>query len=180
MKTITKDVIENYGTFKDRENCFDDKKESDIFIRFLEQKYGDKFVILEKPFGQYGIDIGVFAINTPITENNIKVGFDLERCKTWDKDCPSFWKCLSFLGRKDKYFKLNQFGMVWFSQDLSKFVISWKKDIQKYPLTQRNFKGKSYTDSVREVQFSDGKLFGTGFTEFEKKLFTNRVECVLK
>jgi hypothetical protein len=73
-----------------------------------------------------------------------------------------------------------EFGMVWFNCDLNKFAISWKENIQKYPLTNRNFKGKSYTDSVREVKFDDGKLFGSSFGKIEKENFKNRMKFNLK
>jgi len=180
MKTITKDTIKDYGSFCDRKDSFDDNQESIIFIKFLKNQYGDKFNIIDKPFGKYGVDIGVFNKNSEITEDSIKVAFDLERCKSWGNDWPAHWKCLSFLGRKNKYLMFPEFGMVWFNCDLNKFAISWKENIQKYPLTNRNFKGKSYTDSVREVKFDDGKLFGSSFEKIEKENFKNRMEFNLK
>ena len=180
MKTIAKDTIKNYGSFSDREDSFDDNKESKIFIKFLQKKYGEKFDIIEKPFGKYDVDLGVFIKGAETSECNLKVAFDLERCKTWKDDWPSYWKCLSFLGRKDRYLRFAEFGMVWFNQDLNKFVISWKEDIKKYPITQRKFKGKSYTDSVREISFDDGQLYGICFANLEKEKFKNRIECNLK
>ena len=114
MKTITKDTILEYGTFDDRTNSFDDNTESKVFVKFLQSKYSEEYKIVEKPFGKYGVDIGVYC------GDELGCVFDLERCKTWKSDWPSNWRCLSFLDRKSKYLQYPEFGMVWFNNDLSK------------------------------------------------------------
>ena len=68
--------------------------------------------------------------------------------------------------------------MVWFSNDLSKFVIAWKKDIVKYPVSRRNMPNGEI-DSVRKVDFSCGTLIGTNFGQRDLEIFSNRQEFKL-
>jgi hypothetical protein len=173
MKTITKDTILEYGTFEDRIDSFDDNSESKVFVKFLNTKYPDTCKIVEKPFGKYGVDIGVYC------GDKFGCAFDLERCKTWKDDWPSNWKCLSFLDRKSKYLEYPEFGMVWFNNNLSKFTIAWKKDILKFPVSNRNLPN-GQIDRVRKVDFKYGKLYGSSFNPIEVEKFINRKEYDLK
>jgi len=174
MKTITKDTILEYGTFDDRNNSYDDANESKVFVKFLRSKYPDEYQIVEKPFGQYGVDIGVYH------KGELGYAFDLERCKTWKDDWPSNWRCLSFLDRKSKYLnEYPEFGMVWFNNNVTKFAIAWKKDILKFPVTNRNLPN-GQIDRVRKVDFECGKLYGSSFNPIEMEKFKNRIEYHLK
>ena len=172
MKTITKDTILEYGTFSDRTNSYDDGKESEIFVKFLISKYSNEYKIVEKPNGKFGVDIGVYC------NGELCCAFDLERCKTWKDDWPSNWRCLSFLDRKSKYLEYPEFGMVWFNNNLTKFVIAWKKDILKFSVTDRNMPSGE-VDEVRKVDFKYGKIYGSSFNSNEMRVFGNRVECKL-
>jgi hypothetical protein len=173
MKTVTKDTIFEYGTFQDRIDSFDDNNESEIFVKFLRNKYPDQCKIVTKPFGKYGVDIGVYF------DNQLKCAFDLERCKTWKDDWPSNWRCLSFLDRKSKYLEYPEFGMVWFNNNLTKFAIAWKNDILKFPVTDRNLPN-GQIDKVRKVDFKYGKLYGSSFSPIEIEKFKNRIKFDLK
>lgn len=169
MKTITKNTIKEYGTFDDRNDSFDDNNESKVFLKFLSSKYSDSYRIVEKPFGKYGVDIGVYR------DGELGCAFDLERCKTWKNDWPSNWRCLSFLDRKSKYLDYPEFGMVWFDNSLSKFAIAWKKDILKFPVSNRHLPNGEI-DKVRKVDFKYGKLYGYNFGNNEKEKFQTRIE----
>jgi hypothetical protein len=173
MKTITKDTIKHYGTFCDRKDSFDDNKESEVFVKFLASKYSEEYKIVEKPDGKKGVDIGVYR------DSELGCAFDLERCKTWKNDWPSNWRCISFLDRKSKYLKYPEFGMVWFNNNLTKFVIVWKKDILKFPVTNRNMPNGEI-DLVRKIDFECGKLYGSIFSPIEVEKFKNRVEYISK
>lgn len=174
MTYLSKQEIGELGIFSDRKDSYDDNKELDIFCKFLKINYPNQCKIVRKPYGKYGVDIGVFV------DSEIVCAFDLERCKTWKDDWPLKWKCLSFLSRKDKHLKFPQFGMVWFNQSLTKFAIAWKKDIIKYPVEKRYVDGKEDPKGVRKIKFDDGKLYGSSFNVIEIERFKNRVEYDLK
>jgi hypothetical protein len=174
MTFLSKEEIGQLGSFKDRQDSYDDSNELKVFCNFLKQNFSDNYKIIQKPYGPYGVDIGVFS------DKDIVCAFDLERCKTWKHDWPINWKCLSFLSRKDKYLKFPQFGMVWFNNSLTKFVIAWKKDILKYPVEKRYVEGKQDPKGVRKVDFDNGKLYGSSFNLIEMERFRNRIEYELK
>lgn len=167
---LIKDEIHEYGSFDDRADPFDDRTELSTFVSFLQKHYGDIYTIVEKPFGPYAVDLGLFDRSGVVV-----AAFDLERCKSWGDDWPKYWKSLSFLARKDKHLEYRNFGMVWFNNALDKFIIAWKDDIKRFPVTKRTFKGKSYHDLVRKVDFQYGTLFGSSFNQREAMLFQNRV-----
>ena len=166
---ITNEAIREYGTFTDRTDSFDDRKELKIFTAFLQEK-NPSSVIVVKPYGPYGVDLGMFD-----EKENVKITFDLERCKAWGDDWPEYWQSLSFLARKDKHLVYPNFGMVWFNCAMTKFVIAWKEDIEQFPVSVRTFKGKTQTDRVRKVDFQYGTLFGPSFAPRETKLFADRI-----
>jgi hypothetical protein len=174
MTYLSRQEIGELGSFADRKNSYDDDNELEIFCRFLKTNFLEKYQIVQKPYGPYGVDIGIFF------DNDLVCAFDLERCKTWKNDWPSNWRCLSFLSRKDEHLKFPQFGMVWFNNSLTKFAIAWKKDILKYPVEKRYVNGKEDPKGVRKVNFNHGKLYGSSFNLIETERFKNRVEYELK
>ena len=174
MTYLSKQEIGELGSFIDRKSSYDDNAELEIFCKFLKTNFSDEYKIIQKPYGPYGVDIGIFS------DNQIVCAFDLERCKTWKDDWPSNWRCLSFLSRKDKHLKFPQFGMVWFNNSLTKFAIAWKKDILKYQVEKRYVNGKEDPKGVRKINFDDGKLYGSSFNSIEIDRFKNRVECEFK
>lgn len=185
---ITQGIIEENSNIPGRKNRFDDRLESKIFKQFLDKKvFKGKYLVIEKPFGQKGVDLGVFNKNVKISKSNAEICFDFERSgKTWIDDWPDRWKCLSFMAhRKDKYIgAFKNFGMVWFNKNLTKFVISWENQIIKYPITKRYTKskitGEISIEDVRQLKFDDGVLYGSSFSEHEKKIFKNIVYYKIK
>ena len=172
MKTITKETIRQYGSLSGRDDSFDDNTEMGVFRKFLQRTRSD-LVVVPKPYGPYGVDIAYKD-----KDGDYVAFFDLERCGKWKSDWPSNWRCLSFLDRKSKYLKYLEFGMVWFSDDLSRFVIAWKDDILKYPVSERHMPSGEI-DSVRKVDFSHGTLIGSSFGTRDKQIFTKRQEFKL-
>jgi len=169
---ITKTDIRNFGSYSDREDSFDDGKEISIISEFLKSHSETSDRIIEKPYGKYGVDLGVFDEMV-----KLKYAVDVERWSQWNTDWPSNYRYISFLQRKEKFLKHNQFVMIFFNYSLTKFIRIRKDDILKYPPVDRYTKGK--IDSVRKIPFECGKLYGTGFTEREKSIFEYEV-CDLK
>jgi len=171
MKTVTKGTIEEYANLSGRNNSFDDDTEMGVFCRFLQNARPD-LTVVPKPYGEKGVDVAYKD------GDEYTCFFDLERCGTWKEDWPSNWRCLSFLDRKSRYLKYPQFGMVWFSNDLSRFVIAWKKDIIKYPVSKRYLRNGEI-DKVKKVDYSCGILYGSSFGKKEIEIFSNRKEIKL-
>ena len=172
MNFINSKDIKKFGSYGDRENCFDDKRELRITSNFLRLRCDSYDKIIEKPFGEYGVDIGVFDF-----ENKLKFVVDVERWSVWKDDWPENYKYLSFLSRKEKFLKYDNFVMIFFNYDLSKFVRIKKSDILKFPSVKRYTKGKY--DLIRKIPFECGKMYGKGFCEREKSIFKHEV-CYLK
>jgi len=163
-----------YGTFEDRRDAFDDTTELQVFRSYLKTHYGASYTIVDKPYGMYAVDVGVFTAT-----GQLHAAFDLERCKAWGADWPAYWKSLSFLARKDTYLQqYDTFGMVWFNHALTKFVLAWKDDILRFPVIQRTFARATYHDWVRAVEFNCGTLFGSDFGVRERSCFSSRVEWI--
>ena len=167
MTYITKEDINKFGSYTDRRNHFDDELDVDAFIAFLKTIYIDGNVeYRKKPFGEYGVDLGVYV--------NGKLSFtvDVERWSAWENEWPHFYSHVSFLGRKEKFLKRKEnFVMVNFNYNRTKFICIDKKDIVKYPTIDRHTKGK--LDKVRKISFDDARLYGLELTEREKSLFKN-------
>ena len=62
MTYITKKDINKFGSYEDRNDSFDDDLDVDTFIDFLSTIYKDDSVeFRKKPFGIYGVDLGVYT-----------------------------------------------------------------------------------------------------------------------
>ena len=168
MNLITSNDIRNFGSYSDRKNCFDDNMELDVAVKFINNYCDDNDVIKKKPYGRYGVDIGVFD-----GANNLKYAVDVERWSKWNDDWPQNYKHLSFLGRKDKFLNHGQFAMMFFNYDLTKLIRIIKNDIIKVSREKRFTQGKF--DIVRKVPFKYGKLYGTNLTEREMSIFDYEV-----
>lgn len=165
---ITKTDIGNFGSFSDRTNSFDDQKEIDVISKFLKTRQDNSDQIKEKPFGKYDVDLGVFD-----SEGDLIYAVDVERWSSWDEDWPSNYRYISFLQRKEKFLKYDQFVMIFFNYSLTKFIRIRKEDILNYSPTSRYTKGK--TDYIRKIPFECGKLYGKGLTDREKSIFQYEV-----
>ena len=172
MNLIDSQDIKKFGSYEDRENCFDDKKEILVTCNFLKGKCDSYHKVKEKPFGIYGVDLGVFD-----SQNKLKFAVDVERWSLWKEDWPENYKYLSFLNRKEKFLNHDNFVMIYFNYNLTKFVRIKKSDILKFSPVKRYTQGKY--DFIRKIPFECGKMYGTGFGEREKSIFDYEV-CYLK
>jgi len=167
MTYITKNDIKEFGSYEDRSDSFDDDREVDTFIKFLSTVHKDDDVkFKKKPFGIYGVDLGVFI------DGQLSYTVDVERWSAWKDDWPKFYSHVSFLGRKEKFLNRKEnFAMVFFNYDLTKFICIDKKSIIKYPTIDRHTQGK--LDRIKQISFDDARLYGPNLTEREKTLFKN-------
>jgi len=167
MTYITNEDINKFGSYKDRNNHFDDELDIDVFIAFLKTVYIDGNVeYKKKPFGDYGVDLGVYI------DGKLFFTVDVERWSAWKNEWPNFYSHISFLGRKEKFLKRKEnFVMVYFNYDHTKFICVDRKDIVKYPTIDRHTKGK--LDRIKKLPFDVGRLYGSNLTEREKTLFKN-------
>ena len=175
MTYITKSDINQFGSYTDRKDHFDDDREVEVMINFLTEVYeNDPSVrIKSKPLGTYDVDLGVYW------KNKLIVGVDVERWSAWTNDWPSFYSHVSFLGRKEKFIRNGMdFIMAYFNYDLSKVILLDKQAILKYPTIDRHTKGK--VDRIKKISFDDAKLYGSNLTDREKSLFKKHHECILK
>lgn len=164
MNLITSEDIKKFGSYGDRKDSFDDEIELDVISNFLRTRCNKTDKIKKKPYGIYGVDIGVFDF-----ENNLKFVVDVERWSSWKEDWPSNYRYLSFLERKEKFLKYSNFVMIFFNYNLTKFVRIKKEDIISISPEKRYTKGKY--DMVRKIPFECGKMYGTNFGELEKSIF---------
>lgn len=172
MNLITSKDIKKFGSYKDRYDSFDDKLELDIIFNFLKNKCNDTDRIRKKPYGKYDVDLAVFD-----KENILKFAVDVERWSVWKGDWPSNYRYLSFLERKEKFLKYNNFVMIFFNHDLTKFVRIKKEDILNVSPVKRFTQGKY--DLVRKIPFEYGKMYGTNFGKLEQTIFNCEI-CELQ
>lgn len=167
MNYVTKEDIKKFGSYSDRNDHFDDELDIDTFIAFLKTIYIEGDVSFKKkPFGDYGVDLGVYV------KDKLSFTVDVERWSAWKDEWPNFYSHVSFLGRKEKFLKGKEnFVMVYFNYNHTKFICVDKKDIVKYPTIDRHTKGK--LDKIKKISFDDARLYGSELTEREKNLFKN-------
>jgi len=165
MEYITNSDINKFGSYSDRKNHFDDDQDVTIMINFLTKMYKNQNVsFIEKPFGIYDVDLGVYIDGT------LTVTVDVERWSAWTNDWPSYYKHVSFLGRKEKFLQRpTNFLMSYFNFDRTKVLCVDKKSIMKYPTIERHTKGK--LEGIKQVGFHEARLYGQGLTDREKTLF---------
>jgi hypothetical protein len=171
MIYISKQDINSLGVFSDRKDNFDDDMEISAFIKFAKKFYKENYEIRSKPFGDYGVDIGISKDGTIVST------VDVERWKSWDEDWPPQYKYISFLGRKEKFLKREgDFAMIYFNKSLDKLLVVTKKDIIKYPTQEKYFSRFKKYDLIRQIPFDCGRLYGKNLTDTEKQIFKNHFE----
>lgn len=162
-----------WGSYKDRDNSFDDDKDIELFVSLVQtnpqlQNYLPKGNFRPKPNGTYGVDLGLFS-----EQNELVATIDIERWSAWDKDWPPFYRYIHFLGRKEKF--LNQydkpFFMAFLNYSRDKVIMIDKNSINRYPTIDKYFKNKGVTDRVRALAMKEGYIFGNNITPREKELF---------
>ena len=170
---IDRKDINQFGSYEDRKDSYDDDKDVDAFISFLKLVYSEEYTFKPKPFGPYGVDLGVYK------NNKFVLAVDIERWSKWNEDWPSNYRYVSFLSRKLKFVhKHKNFVMVFFNYNRTKFICVNRDDIMKYPSGGRYTQGKM--DSVIKIPFDDARIYGHELTEREKFLFKNHKVCEIK
>ena len=175
---VTKEHRTKWGSYNDRKNSFDDKKDIETFFNMIQKdeslkKYITSFLpetpdhLRKHPNGKYGVDIGI------VCKNNIIGTIDIERWKSWNPEWPDYYKHIHFLARKEKFLKQSNkpFFMANMNFDRTKVLMISRNDIEKYPTIEKYFHHKGVSDIVRELKISDGVLFGEGITEKERSIF---------
>jgi hypothetical protein len=166
MEWVNREDIKAYGSYEDRLDSFDDEEDVKIFIHFLKKVYSTEYTFKSKPFGKYGVDLGVYK------NDKFVLAIDIERWSKWGEEWPTNYKYVSFLSRKLKFvYKHKKFVMVFFNFDRTKFICVNKEEIMKYPSGRRYTQGKM--DSVIKIPFNDTRMYGSNLTDKEKLLFKN-------
>lgn len=184
---ISKQDIRNFGTqFSDREDSFDDSKESKEFanayrknrnlLNHLKVVAGTESSVVgitNKPFGQTGIDARLDF------EDGNYLLIEFERWKQWDPEWPPHYKYISFLGRKSKLLDRHEiFVFCAFSSDMDKLLIVDSDIIKKYDPIKKYFPAHKRYDMVREIPLEMGLLFNNGgeITNKESEIFSRNSE----
>ena len=168
---ISKEDKNSFGIFSDRKDNYDDSLEISKFIRFAKNFYDETYEFRVKPFGEYGVDVGIYK------DQELLSTVDVERWKQWDSDWPSNYKYISFLGRKEKFLiGSKDFAMVYFNKSLDKILVVSKKDILEYPTEKKFFSRYKKYDFVRQISFDCGRLYGKNLSSTEKNIFKNYYE----
>jgi len=183
---VSKEDKENWGSYSDRSNSFDDTSDIDDFISLVNKHPELKSYIRSflpentnliwkpKPLGNYNVDIGI--VNST---HELVATFDVERWREWNPDWPTYYKHIHFLGRKNKFLLQNElpFFMCFLNYTKNKVLVVDRDTIENYPTIEKKFKRKAVRDTVRELPLSSGKLFGESFSVLETDLF--REGCIL-
>jgi|5_EtaG_2_1085323.scaffolds.fasta_scaffold51603_3 hypothetical protein len=164
---LSKADIGNLGNYADRKNSYDDSAEISLVTKWFSQYYG--LTVRAKPHGEKGVDIAVYK------KDKFLFYADLERYNyvNWPE---GFWKCHSFVLRKRRYledetYKGKDFQMIWVNKNLTKIIIASKHDIENAPFMNFSVKGKRDPNGRRAVPLEKGRMYGTNFTKYEKKMF---------
>ena len=170
---ISKQDIASFSeNFTDRKNRWDDSKDLIHFASFVKNSYKHPCEVIEKPFGECDVDIGIKV--------NGKMVYivDVERSNVWDDDWPSSFRYVSFLHRRDKYLKRKEnFFMAYFNTSFNKLLLVSKEDIVKYPYVKKVFYNHGRkVDIIKKIPFRCARLFGNNLTDREKQLFPNHSE----
>ena len=170
MKTLSKEEISSFGNYDDRENSYDDSADINLVTRWFSL---DGLTVRPKPFGETGVDIAVYK------GDRFLFYADLERYPhiNWPE---GYWKCHSFLKRKHRYLtdepcKDKNFKMIWINKNHTKIIVVSKSDLKSSPFQWFKVNGKWDPKGRIAVPLEKGTMYGTNFTEYEKKMF-NAIE----
>ena len=143
-----------YGSSVDRTNSFDDSLEIATVIPLLTAKYPD-CEVLDKPYGEYGIDVVVRRDGEDI------VWVELERSMGWSGEFN--YPHLSFLERKYHFVQEARdvgakFIMCWFERDHAQLVTVDGNTIERYQPIQKTLRS-GVVDTFRHINIQDGKFY---------------------
>ena len=150
MTFVSNSDKQRYGSSFDRTNSYDDSLEIEKITPILQRDFPTCEVI-EKPYGDYGIDIVVRSNGKDI------LWVDLERNFGWSDEYR--FGHVSFLERKFHFIKEARsvganFTMCWFNKDHTQYVLASGDVIEQYqPFDKTLRSGK--VDRVRHISKSD-------------------------
>ena len=150
MTFVSSSDKQRYGSSSDRRNCYDDSLEIEKITPVLKRDFSTCEVI-EKPYGEYGIDVVVRSKGKDI------LWVDLERNFGWNDEYR--YGHVSFLERKFHFIEDARrigatFTMCWFNKDHTQFVLASGDTIEEYePFDKTLRSGK--VDRVRHISKSD-------------------------
>jgi len=181
MQQVTKAHKNKWGSYKDRDNSYDDAQDILLFAQLVSntpdlkdyiRSYLPKgeFTFRKHPYGKYEVDLALLNDNKEVVAT-----FDVERWSEWREEWPWYYKWIHFLGRKEKFLADN-FFMAYLNYNRTKVIIVDNKTIQPYPTINKFFKAKNVWDWVKEIPMNKGRIYGKGITNKEKMLFAESIE----
>jgi len=176
------DQINEWGSYEDRKNSYDDDQDLKIFIEMVKtngalrsyikrhtdlDQFTDQAALKTKPNGLYGVDMGVYD-----ERKNHIANLDVERWDKWDDDWPAFYRHISFLTRKLKFVEEDkQFFMAYLNRSRNKVLMITKESFPFHDNKVVYFKN-GFKENKKEIPFDYGTIFGENITEKEKELFS--------
>ena len=154
MTSVTSTDKARYGSSTDRVNSFDDSLEIEAIIPVLLHHHPEAQVI-EKPYGEYGIDVVVRENGQDI------IWIELERSFGWNGRFR--YNSASFLERKAHFIeeakaKGAQFRMVWFESNHRQFLWADGETISEYvPFTKTLNSGRE--ERVRHIDIGQCNFY---------------------
>lgn len=179
MEHVSSKDINRWGSYKDRQNSFDDVDDLVAFAEmcvsnpklneYIKSYFPEPGLsITPKPDGDKGVDLGIVNSGKEIIGT-----VDVERWSAWDSEWPSFYKWIHFLGRKDKFLRASDqpFFMAYLNYSQNKVLIVDKDTLLQFPTKEKLFQAKGVVDKVKEIPMYLGRIFGEHLTEMEQSLF---------
>ena len=166
---VTQQQKKEWGSYEDRKDSYDDKKDIESFIsmvesnstiqRALNNRLPKSLISYEwkqHPHGQYGADFGLMDIDT----KDIAMSFDVERWSAWGEEWPSYYQWIHFLGRKDHFLDSSKpFMMVYLNYPKTQCCMLDKETLAAYPTKDKYFAYKKCWDRVKEIPIREGMFF---------------------
>jgi len=149
MLSVTRLEKQRYGSSPDRSNSFDDSLEIKTIKPILKLSFPN-CKIIEKPYGDYGIDVVVRSGDKDI------LWVELERSFGWVNEFP--YGSVSFLERKFRFVEEAEqvgadFMMCWFNKDHTQFVEASGDVIRQYEPFDKTLRSGN-KDRVRHISKS--------------------------
>jgi len=174
---VTQQQKKEWGSYPDRKDSYDDKKDIQAFIRMVEDDDWLQSILsarlkspinhfrwIDHPDGLHGADFGLQNRET----NEIGMTFDVERWFAWKADWPSYYHYIHFLGRKDHLLEVKHpFMMVYLNYHQDQCCMVDKEIIASYPTKDKYFSYKQCWDRVKEVPLYQGLFHKRAQEEIE-------------
>ena len=149
MTFVSREDKSRYGSSADRTNSFDDSLEVEMITPILEKNYPG-CVVIDKPYGPYGIDVVVRHGDVDV------LWVELERSMGWTGRFR--YNSISFLERKFHFVEEARdagarFAMIWFERDHNSWATVSGEVIESFdPFLKTLRSGRQ--DMVRHIDTS--------------------------